>query len=148
MPPFAPKAPGYRIPRKELSEEATLDLERSQCRQKLIWMLLYFKDVLELNYAEGFPENLRKTSSENGSLVDMARTPSAPSSSKRAKAVQELISTEETYVRQLELLLDIYVRPLRVLEILNAENYKRLFSNVEDIYLLHREQVFVSSKCS
>lgn len=57
---------------------------------------------------------------------------------KRNKIISEIISTEETYVNQLESLVNIYVRPIRALDILPKEAYECLFSNVESIYLLHK----------
>lgn len=62
----------------------------------------------------------------------------SPNLSKRNRIISEIISTEETYVNQLEILINIYVRPIRALEILPKEAYECLFSNVEGIYLLHK----------
>lgn len=61
-----------------------------------------------------------------------------PNLSKRNKIIAEIISTEETYVNQLEILINIYVRPIRALDILPKDAYDCLFSNVESIYLLHK----------
>jgi predicted metal-binding protein len=58
---------------------------------------------------------------------------------KRRKLIKELIGTEETYVHQLELLTDIYLRPLRTLAIQNPTHFSYLFSNIEEIMHLHRK---------
>jgi hypothetical protein len=98
--------------------------------------LLILKDIFDLYRA---PD-------ENSTIISGLETATKknPSLAKRNKIIAEIISTEETYVNQLEILMNIYVRPLRALDILPREAYEFLFSNVEGIYLLHKMYVLIS----
>jgi Leucine-rich repeat (LRR) protein len=53
----------------------------------------------------------------------------------REKIVEELISTEENYVAQLGLVIDLYCTPLQ--NILDQATLNLLFSNIADIHYLH-----------
>jgi hypothetical protein len=98
--------------------------------------LLILRDILDLY----------STPNENSSTVSstVSETVKKKIPSKRNKIISEIISTEETYVNQLEILMNIYVRPLRALDVLPKEAYEFLFSNVEGIYLLHKMYFFKS----
>ena len=82
--------------------------------------------------------DMNDESLKNISGIEDIKKQNTPSLTKRKKIVAEIISTEETYVNQLEILMNIYVRPLRALDILPKDAYEKLFSNVEGIYLLHK----------
>ncbi|KAL7751424.1 hypothetical protein RI367_003284 [Sorochytrium milnesiophthora] len=59
--------------------------------------------------------------------------------SRRKRIIDEVISTEKTYIRELGLLVELYLHPLEVSHILTAEQIKCLFSNVSSILSFHRE---------
>jgi len=55
---------------------------------------------------------------------------------KRSKGVfEELITTEKQYIENLEVITDLFIRPLKQREILNKIQLSNLFSNVETLYL-------------
>ena len=54
---------------------------------------------------------------------------------KRSKGVfEELITTEKQYIENLEVITDLFIRPLKQREILNKIQLSNLFSNVETLY--------------
>ena len=66
----------------------------------------------------------------------------AKDSETRIKIVNEILSTEQTYVKQLEQVIDLYIRPLKILSqndeilVLTMKQIRTLFSNLEMIYEL------------
>ncbi|KNC98846.1 uncharacterized protein SPPG_05819 [Spizellomyces punctatus DAOM BR117] len=69
---------------------------------------------------------------------------------RRRKVVMEILTTERTYVEQLEALLDVYIRPIEERGILNAQENNALFANVKSILLFHQEHLLpdLEKKCS
>ncbi|KAH8406777.1 hypothetical protein KR222_000372, partial [Zaprionus bogoriensis] len=57
----------------------------------------------------------------------------------RLQAVQEIITSEKSYLEQLELLMQYFVRPLKDQAIINASNHTALFGQIEMIYNLNGE---------
>eukprot|EP01156_Anaeramoeba_ignava_P022240 Anaeramoba_ignava/c20412_g1_i2.p2 GENE.c20412_g1_i2~~c20412_g1_i2.p2 ORF type:complete len:330 (-),score=87.67 c20412_g1_i2:1450-2439(-) len=60
----------------------------------------------------------------------------------REKAVQEVLSTERTYVERLQLLMEKFVKPLEEQThikhgLISSEQFKSLFSNIDSILFLH-----------
>jgi len=56
---------------------------------------------------------------------------------KRFYVIQELISTETTYVERLKITLDFVITPLKNMKIVSAEDISNQFDFLEDIYKLH-----------
>jgi hypothetical protein len=56
---------------------------------------------------------------------------------RRSRVITELIGTELTYVRELNILVDIYKNPLKKMGLLTDAEFDILFSNVSDILLIH-----------
>src|SRR4051812_27883446 len=52
---------------------------------------------------------------------------------KRQEAIYELIQTEQTYLRDLQLIIEVFYGPLQ--NILSSADQKKVFSNVEDLLL-------------
>ncbi|XP_062130166.1 putative protein tag-52 [Drosophila sulfurigaster albostrigata] len=57
----------------------------------------------------------------------------------RLQAVQEIISSEKSYLEHLELLMQFFVRPLKEQAIIDASNHTALFGQIEMIHNLNGE---------
>ncbi|ALC44411.1 RhoGEF4 [Drosophila busckii] len=57
----------------------------------------------------------------------------------RLQAVQEIITSEKSYLEQLELLMNYFVRPLKEQAIIDASNHTALFGQIEMIHNLNGE---------
>lgn len=57
----------------------------------------------------------------------------------RMQAVQEIITSEKSYLEQLDLLMKYFVRPLKDQAIINTSNHTALFGQIEMIYNLNGE---------
>ncbi|KAJ3173620.1 hypothetical protein HDU88_002708 [Geranomyces variabilis] len=82
--------------------------------------------------------------SESGSVSDEGRSAARmekkqKSPDRRQKVAVEILSTERTYVRQLEALMEVYVRPIEEKLLLNPQELNAIFANVKSILLFHSE---------
>ncbi|ORY08250.1 hypothetical protein K493DRAFT_28902 [Basidiobolus meristosporus CBS 931.73] len=59
----------------------------------------------------------------------------------RHNIINEIISTEETYVTSLENLVQIYLLPAEANKVMSLKKSKAIFSNVESILLFHRDHL-------
>ena len=59
----------------------------------------------------------------------------------RLKIVKEIFSTEESYVRSLLIVHDIYIRPLKEERVLAAEKVDVIFGNWIDLLTFHRDHL-------
>lgn len=57
----------------------------------------------------------------------------------RMQAVQEIISSEKTYLQQLETLMEFFVKPLKQQQIINDMSHTTLFGQIEMIHNLNSE---------
>lgn len=57
----------------------------------------------------------------------------------RRQAVQEILTSERSYIAQLELLMQFFIRPLKEKQIISTDNFLALFGQVEMIYSLNQE---------
>lgn len=57
----------------------------------------------------------------------------------RLQAIQEILTSERSYINQLELLMEFFVRPLKQQQIISADHFMALFGQVEMIYNLNQE---------
>jgi len=57
----------------------------------------------------------------------------------RRQAIQEIISSEKSYLEQLELLMNFFVRPLKEQAIIDCSNHTLLFGQIEMIHNLNGE---------
>ncbi|KAH8379432.1 hypothetical protein KR009_004962 [Drosophila setifemur] len=57
----------------------------------------------------------------------------------RLQAIQEIISSEKSYLEQLELLMNFFVRPLKEQAIIDCSNHTLLFGQIEMIHNLNGE---------
>lgn len=78
----------------------------------------------------------RDNSTSSTSSVSSAASTSATSAS--ARVLQELVETERDYVRDLDLLCTLYVRPLGDGEMISEADHAQLFANVEQVRILNR----------
>jgi hypothetical protein len=62
-----------------------------------------------------------------------------PQQKKRFFVIQEIISTEETYLSRLKLTIDNVIIPLKSLKILDKKDLAEQFDGFEDIYQLHEK---------
>ncbi len=66
---------------------------------------------------------------------------------KHKQVISELIETEETYTRQLSLLMEIYVSPLQRNKIIKDEQHAKLFPDVAIILGLNSNLLISRSPC-
>eukprot|EP01090_Pellita_catalonica_P021835 TRINITY_DN827_c0_g1_i3.p2 TRINITY_DN827_c0_g1~~TRINITY_DN827_c0_g1_i3.p2 ORF type:complete len:424 (-),score=94.27 TRINITY_DN827_c0_g1_i3:2221-3492(-) len=57
----------------------------------------------------------------------------------RGKVLQELINTEQDYVKDLEHIIEMYIKPLRQKKLISPEAMREVFSNVESILGVNKE---------
>ncbi|KAI8587342.1 hypothetical protein BDZ88DRAFT_425649 [Geranomyces variabilis] len=67
--------------------------------------------------------------------------PSPPLSERRRKIAEEIVATERTYVRELDALVDIYVRPLREEGVFGDREMELVFANVLTLLKFHKEKL-------
>lgn len=75
-----------------------------------------------------------------GSLANS--TPSSEADKRknfRSQAIQEIISSEKTYLSQLEILMQYFVRPLKEKAIIDTASHTLLFGQIEMIHNLNGE---------
>jgi len=59
----------------------------------------------------------------------------------KSMLIQEIIVTERDYVKDLDIIINVYYEPLKSLGIISEEEVHTLFSTVEDLYVLNRDKV-------
>ncbi|KAI9207495.1 rho guanine nucleotide exchange factor [Polychytrium aggregatum] len=64
-----------------------------------------------------------------------------PSSAVSQQLVDELLATEETYVSELNSLIQLYVHPFKGDPAVDADVFSSFFANIEVIYELHRDKI-------
>lgn len=57
----------------------------------------------------------------------------------RLQAIQEILTSERSYINQLELLINYFINPLKELGILTTDQFMALFGQVDMIYNLNHE---------
>lgn len=57
----------------------------------------------------------------------------------RLQAVEEILTSEKSYIKQLQILMKYFVEPLKVKEILSNDEFTILFGQIEMIYNLNKE---------
>lgn len=79
-------------------------------------------------------------------MLDESTTSSSPRNSEmdkrksfRLQAIQEILTSERSYLNQLEKLMEFFVRPLKQLQIISSDQFMALFGQVEMIYNLNQE---------
>ncbi|KAI9099278.1 hypothetical protein DFS34DRAFT_61648 [Phlyctochytrium arcticum] len=60
---------------------------------------------------------------------------------RRRKVSLEILTTERTYVQQLEALVEVYIKPIEERGILTVQESNTLFSNVKNILIFHQEHL-------
>ncbi|KAL6072759.1 Round spore [Balamuthia mandrillaris] len=94
----------------------------------------------------------RKHQAPKKSLPAIPSNPNSPSPSRkeggkkevsletrRQQVTEEIISTEEDYVRDLDIIIDVFLKPLREGELLNKTQIMNVFSNIEMIATVNKE---------
>ncbi|XP_015781648.1 rho guanine nucleotide exchange factor 12 isoform X2 [Tetranychus urticae] len=61
--------------------------------------------------------------------------------SKRMEIINELFNTEETHVEYLEVLHDIFYKPIKTEQLLTAEQIQQIFSTHDDLLKIHKAMV-------
>ncbi|KAJ3162459.1 hypothetical protein HDU86_004941 [Geranomyces michiganensis] len=87
--------------------------------------------------ADGAESESGSVSDEGRSAARMAKKQQNPD--RRQKVAVEILSTEQTYVRQLEALMEVYVRPIEEKLLLNPQELNAIFANVKSILLFHSD---------
>ncbi|XP_070317510.1 epithelial cell-transforming sequence 2 oncogene-like isoform X3 [Odocoileus virginianus] len=100
------------------------------------------RDVIEDNPQDTKP-SLSKNDPNFELLVKLERKLQLDSAEKRTRVVRELFKSERKYVQMLEIVRDVYVRPLRAAlssnrAILSAANIQIMFSDILQILCLNR----------
>uniref|UniRef100_A0A8C6FFJ1 Epithelial cell transforming 2 like n=1 Tax=Moschus moschiferus TaxID=68415 RepID=A0A8C6FFJ1_MOSMO len=100
------------------------------------------RDVIEDNPQDTKP-SLSKNDPNFELLVNLERKLQLDSAEKRTRVVRELLQSERKYVQMLEIVRDVYVRPLRAAlssnrAILSAANIQIMFSDILQILCLNR----------
>ncbi|KAM9679026.1 epithelial cell-transforming sequence 2 oncogene-like [Dama dama] len=100
------------------------------------------RDVIEDNPQDTKP-SLSKNDPNFELLVKLERKLQLDSAEKRTRVVRELLKSERKYVQMLEIVRDVYVRPLRAAlssnrAILSAANIQIMFSDILQILCLNR----------
>ncbi|XP_027407493.1 epithelial cell-transforming sequence 2 oncogene-like isoform X2 [Bos indicus x Bos taurus] len=100
------------------------------------------RDVIEDNPQDTKP-SLSKNDPNFELLVKLERKLQLDSAEKRTRVVRELLQSERKYVQMLEIVRDVYVRPLRAAlssnrAILSAANIQIMFSDILQILCLNR----------
>lgn len=79
-------------------------------------------------------------------MLDESLTSSSPHNSEmdkrktfRLQAIQEILTSERSYLNQLEILMEFFVRPLKKQQIITSDQFLALFGQVEMIYNLNQE---------
>lgn len=79
-------------------------------------------------------------------MLEQSPTTSSPHNSEmdkrksfRLQAIQEILTSERSYLSQLELLMEFFVRPLKQQQIISSDQFMALFGQVEMIYNLNQE---------
>ncbi|KAI9293049.1 Dbl homology domain-containing protein [Neoconidiobolus thromboides FSU 785] len=97
--------------------------------------------------------SLIKGSDGNGSGDDTDLTPApkldgdkASQEQRRRNIMQEILTTEETYVHSLKALIEIYIEGAEREKIFTAEENRILFSNVKSILLFHQSHLLPEIK--
>ncbi|XFG03728.1 hypothetical protein AB1E19_007352 [Capra hircus] len=100
------------------------------------------RDVIEDNPQDAKP-SLSKNDPNFELLVKLERKLQLDSAEKRTRVIRELLQSERRYVQMLEIVRDVYVRPLRAAlssnrAILSAANIQIMFSDILQILCLNR----------
>ncbi|KAG5205636.1 hypothetical protein JEQ12_018886 [Ovis aries] len=100
------------------------------------------RDVIEDNPQDTKP-SLSKNDPNFELLVKLERKLQLDSAEKRTRVIRELLQSERRYVQMLEIVRDVYVRPLRAAlssnrAILSAANIQIMFSDILQILCLNR----------
>ncbi len=124
----------FRIPRKKVLL-STFCLSQSQ----IFKLLSFLRDIYDLKYQKKTFREKTKPILPIAIEEPLQLKDDKDLLEKRNKIINELITTEETYVRELGLLLDIYYLPIKALELLNSQNFYFLFANMDKIYSFHKK---------
>eukprot|EP00727_Mastigamoeba_balamuthi_P005451 m51a1_g1525 putative myosin ii heavy chain (1641) ;mRNA; f:470676-476608 len=68
-----------------------------------------------------------------------AGPPTSPEQSRRTRVAEEIFSTEKTYVRLLSKIVYVFVKPVRSVKGVSAEDIEGLFSNLQAIRNVHQK---------
>ena len=85
------------------------------------------------------PTDASKGAAAKARPASAASAATPPDNPRRALIVQELVTTERTYLESLMQLVTQFVVPCRDEGVISAEDAKLLFSNSESLYVLHSE---------
>ncbi|RZC35008.1 RhoGEF and/or PH domain containing protein [Asbolus verrucosus] len=58
---------------------------------------------------------------------------------KKQNILAEILDSEENYVRQLEVIMEFFIKPTKERELLKPRDYDTLFSNIHSIYKINKE---------
>lgn len=86
--------------------------------------------------------NVMVSKSETHSGTESSKTPKASTTvveenKKRFYVIQEIISTEMTYIERLKITLDYVIKPLTEMKVIDVSDMKQQFDGFEKVYELH-----------
>ncbi|KAM9060665.1 LOW QUALITY PROTEIN: epithelial cell-transforming sequence 2 oncogene-like [Megaptera novaeangliae] len=100
------------------------------------------KENSERNVIEDNPQDTKSSLSKNGPnfelLVELERKPQLDSAEKRTSVIRELLQSERKYVQMLEIVRDVYIRPLRA-----ALSSNRAILSVADIQVIFSDVLLI-----
>lgn len=129
-------------------DDDELFLEKDQKRRDLIKAKNRIKHIQDRKYRQTMPVNasldvdvtISLSSDAKGKAFAGATPPqSAPADPKRALIVQELVTTERSYLESLMRLVTQFMVPCVGECVISTEDAQLLFSNTESLYKLHSE---------
>ncbi|XP_036901535.1 epithelial cell-transforming sequence 2 oncogene-like isoform X2 [Sturnira hondurensis] len=132
---------------KKCSEKSK-DFDRNVTLTKLDQEVTFDSFMKECNALEDNPQDLKSRLSKSdpnfGVLVQLERKLRMDSAAKRTRVAGELLRSERRYVQMLEIVRDVYVKPLKAAlssnrVILSATNIQIIFSDILQILSLNRQ---------
>lgn len=96
------------------------------------------------NGANGSSGNINENNTNSNASVGFVLSPRT--AQKRLEVIKELIETEKLYVRDLGVIINVFLLPLKEAEFLTKLQLASIFSNIEAIYSLNQELLESFSK--
>ena len=133
-------SPAAQIKNRRLNNAKKINWSQSTSLPYLYRLQGYLSDIYDLEFAAPIDPQNYDLDIDVDYLVSYCRIPmttSLENSEYRAKVIEELIFTEETYVSQLALVRDLYVQPMEQEKLLDNDCMSLIFSNIQNILELH-----------
>lgn len=80
-----------------------------------------------------------RTKSKVLKALDEINKPEKGQNPLKEQALEELLTSEVSYLKQLEVLMKYFIEPVKEKELLNKEDFERLFGGIDSIYRVNGE---------